>query len=459
MKKRILAGLLCILMMLSLVVSSGLAETLRYGSQGSQVTQAQARLAELGFYKDTIDGKFGYTTYLAVKAFQEKNSLKVDGIIGENTNLALFGTPLASDGTASTPTLYQRIAYGSEGPAVKTVQGILRNLGYYTSDVEGKFGYSTFTAVKKFQTDKGLKADGVVGPETWAALTGGLVPPTAKPTAAPVPPTVDGIPWVKYNDVSPLVLQLQQKLNSLGYYVGEVDDRFGWLTYEAVRAFQKANGLQVDGIVGPATWNKLFGANPVPVKTPPPVVVLPTDPPAPAAPAPIRLQYGYTGELVGQLQTRLFYLGYLGTNIIDSVYGYETYQAVRAFQKRNSLAQDGIVGPNTWSRLFSAAAVPAVTAAPVVPVPPAAPTPTPKPEAFRLQYGDSGSDVAYLQNRLNALGYLAADKVDSVFGYATTQAVRAFQTVNKLTSDGIVGPKTWAVIKSPTALPKPTPAP
>ncbi len=128
MKKRIIAGMICVLMLVSVLLPGMLAETLRYGAESSQVNQAQSRLAQLGYYKDKVDGKFGYSTYVAVKAFQAKNGLKADGIIGEVTNLVLFSADAISNtGTKPGVTLYQRIAYGSEGPAVKTVQGLLRN--------------------------------------------------------------------------------------------------------------------------------------------------------------------------------------------------------------------------------------------------------------------------------------------------------------------------------------------
>lgn len=51
--------------------------------------------------------------------------------------------------------------------------------------------------------------------------------------------------------------KLQELLNALGYDCGSVDGIFGSKTKAAVLAFQKANGLGVDGIVGPLTWAKL----------------------------------------------------------------------------------------------------------------------------------------------------------------------------------------------------------
>jgi peptidoglycan hydrolase-like protein with peptidoglycan-binding domain len=271
MKKRILAGIISVLMMISVLLPGALAENLKYGSEGSQVTQAQSRLKQLGFYQAEVDGKFGFSTYLAVKGFQEKNGLTVDGVIGEITNLALFSPTAVNSagGTAGTPT-FQRIAYGSSGPAVKTVQGILRTLGYYNSDVEGKFGYSTYLAVLNYQRDNGLAVDGVVGPLTWASLTGAVPSPTPTGTVppAPTPTPTAAILRIQYGDAGPIVLQVQQKLNDLGYYLDVLDSRFGWNTYVAVRNFQNTNGLKVDGIVGPLTWAKLFSPDALPKVSP-----------------------------------------------------------------------------------------------------------------------------------------------------------------------------------------------
>ena len=345
MKKRLLAGLLGVLMLLTVVMPAVLAENLRYGSEGSQVTQAQVRLSELGYYKGKVDGKFGYTTYTAVKAFQGKNSLKVDGVLGEHTNFILFKAGAkAADDTAATAPLYQRIAYGSEGPAVKTVQIQLRTLGYSVTDADSKFGWSTYKAVLAFQAAKSLTVDGVVGPATWAALTAGMSVPLLPPPPPPKPfdPATDKIP---YNSSGAHVTQVQNKLKALGYYAGTVDGAFGYNTHLAVRDFQKTNGLKVDGIVGPKTWAKLFDASAKPKGwTPPP------------PPGVLRIKYGDVTAEVTQMQTKLVALNYLG--VADGVFGWTTYEAVRSFQRVNGLKVDGVCGQKTWDKLHDASAKP-----------------------------------------------------------------------------------------------------
>jgi len=74
---------------------------------------------------------------------------------------------------------YSRAAlsyYGSRGQEVINIQTRLKNWGYYDGNIDGIYGYKTYTAVKWFQSKNGLKADGIAGPQTLAAL--GLNPGT-----------------------------------------------------------------------------------------------------------------------------------------------------------------------------------------------------------------------------------------------------------------------------------------
>ena len=79
-----------------------------------------------------------------------------------------------------------------------------------------------------------------------------VTPDPAEPTAPPVLRTGS-----KGQDVK----DLQSRLHGLGYYTGEIDGEFGPGTKEAVTAFQKANGLEADGIVGEETSKLLFSVN------------------------------------------------------------------------------------------------------------------------------------------------------------------------------------------------------
>jgi peptidoglycan hydrolase-like protein with peptidoglycan-binding domain len=59
---------------------------------------------------------------------------------------------------------------GSNGEGVTRLQELLRDIGYDPGGVDGEFGPGTESAVKRFQSEHGLDADGVVGPNTWTGL-------------------------------------------------------------------------------------------------------------------------------------------------------------------------------------------------------------------------------------------------------------------------------------------------
>ena len=148
-------------------------------------------------------------------------------------------------------------------------------------------------------------------------------------------PVVPDMPMVYRGCTGDAVRTLQEKLNAKGFNSGNVDGIFGAKTYAAVTAFQKANSLGVDGIVGKLTWAKLYDATPVNVT---PVTTQPM------------LRTGSRGDAVRKLQELLNALGY-DCGSVDGIFGSKTYAAVLAFQKANGLAADGIVGSLTWGKL------------------------------------------------------------------------------------------------------------
>ncbi|NLP00008.1 MAG: spore cortex-lytic enzyme [Clostridiaceae bacterium] len=83
-----------------------------YGSSGKEVIEIQKRLKAWGYYRGAIDGKYGYQTYQAVRYFQSKNGLKVDGIAGRATLYAL-GLPTGTSATTnSNVDLLARLIHG-----------------------------------------------------------------------------------------------------------------------------------------------------------------------------------------------------------------------------------------------------------------------------------------------------------------------------------------------------------
>ena len=137
------------------------------------------------------------------------------------------------------------------------------------------------------------------------------------------------------------------------------------------------------------------------------------------------LRNGSTGPDVRRLQRLLVELKILTFDQINSSFGSATETAVKGFQSGNGLTVDGIVGPQTWSKLPA------------------------DPQTPELSRGANGTPVSALQNGLKTYSAQnpAADPgaIDGDFGPRTEAAVRAYQSDRGVVVDGIVGDRTWWV--------------
>jgi peptidoglycan hydrolase-like protein with peptidoglycan-binding domain len=139
--------------------------------------------------------------------------------------------------TTTTILPWPLVRRGDRAHPVPSLQYLLRANGR-TVTVDGIFGPNTEAAVRAFQQAKGLAVDGIVGPNTWSAL----------------------IIQVKRGSQGDAVRAVQEEFR---FRAGEpsqalqVDGIFGPKTDAAVRGFQQALGIAVDGIVGPVTWRAL----------------------------------------------------------------------------------------------------------------------------------------------------------------------------------------------------------
>lgn len=122
----------------------------------------QQKLKSWGYYKGSVDGVYGAKTREAVKAFQRKNGLTADGVVGPATAKAM--------GISSTSTTTTSTSIKGDVVSVKTYQQKLKSWGYYTGAVDGVKGAKTVSAVKTFQRKNGLTADGIVGNATAKAM-------------------------------------------------------------------------------------------------------------------------------------------------------------------------------------------------------------------------------------------------------------------------------------------------
>ena len=195
------------------LVFATLYRPLHVGSSGTDVTRLQTRLTILGYYTGKITGVYLDATAEAVSAFQVKMGLTATGEADGDTQGLIYSSDARSRSGAAvitpeperdseivdgnnpdaieTVAYKKRLAYGSSGKNVKLLQQRLTDLGYYEGPVSGNFQGNTRNAVKAFQTQNGLKVDGVVGKKTWDLLfnTASIVLPgdTPAPAATPEP--------------------------------------------------------------------------------------------------------------------------------------------------------------------------------------------------------------------------------------------------------------------------------
>jgi chitosanase len=138
--------------------------------QGDDVRALQQAVVRAGI-STSVDGVFGPGTEQAVKQFQEQHDLTVDGIVGPATRAALESgeVPMRASAEDDAPRLLRLRVPLLQGDDVRAVQHALMQTGARIT-VDGVFGPGMEQAVKQFQAQHNLRADGIVGPATRAAL-------------------------------------------------------------------------------------------------------------------------------------------------------------------------------------------------------------------------------------------------------------------------------------------------
>ena len=267
-----------------------------------------------------------------------------------------------------------------------------------------------------------------------------------------VPAMAEDYEPLKYGAQGEAVTAIQQKLTDLGYYTGKISGNFLEGTRVAVKRFQKDYGLEATGELDAETEELLMNAE-------------------------YRvLEEGDDGDDVTRLQQHLKDLGYFNQNATGKFRSI-TREAVKAFQKNNSLKASGVADQETQRVLYSGTALPKG----------GKPTPTPAPGTDlgdindmviagdgeimeevaytnRLTRGDKGENVKKVQIRLKELGFFDGP-ISGNYMNQTIAAIKAFQLHNGLNADGITGEATWnmlfnsADVLDTSATPRPTPVP
>lgn len=275
-KKRIISVLLALLTVLSLLPSVRVdAAAMKQGSRGSNVKQLQQNLIGLGYLEGSADGSYGSKTKAAVKEFQRDFGLSADGNAGEATQSALRS-------------------------AVVRLQVELKLAGYAPGSADGSFGSKTRKALQTYQANNNLAQTGAADSATWAVInrfTDGMKVSALRKGSSGT--------QVKY---------LQRALIGLGYLNGTADGQYGSKTAEAVRDYQRAYGLGVDGSAGKNTMTSIKNT-------------------------------------IVALQSDLTRKGY-NANGTDGVFGGGTKSAVKAYQRAVGITVTGIAGSKTMKKLY-----------------------------------------------------------------------------------------------------------
>lgn len=319
---------------------------------------------------------------------------------------------------------------GNEGPVVAQLQSQLNAIAINYPNIKpifpvnGVFGPSTEAAVRIFQRQFNLSVDGIVGRATYYRISFvyAAVRKLAELGTLGDLATLYSGAWqgrvLREGDRSVETQLMQYYLSSISQFYPEIPDvaidgRFGVGTENAVLAFQRRFSLAVDGLVGQATWDRIYLvytsiADQLPSGT------LPL--PYPGSP----LQIGSVGNDVIALQNALITIASqydIPLIQADGIFGAGTRDAVIALQRLFGLTADGIVGPLTWNLIFETAA-----------------------EIENAENLEDASEVSFLQNQLNTVAkyYPSVSKIEetATWDEPTQQALRSFQHMMGLPEEG-----------------------
>jgi peptidoglycan hydrolase-like protein with peptidoglycan-binding domain len=253
---------------------------LRFGSRGPAVSRLQRNLSQLGYFNAPITSHFGEETRRAVIRFQQAYSLRTDGVAGSGT-LNAINVTLRSVGEGQdnrTDSFPRALNQGDRNQSVRELQTALQRLNYFQSNPTGYFGDATREAVSRFQRDYGLRVSGVADDQTLTEISravrsgpinpgggfggsfgGGVVNNPGNNPGELGCSAISGD--ICLGEQGQRVGLVQQRLQQLGFFRGNITSYFGSATRDAVMQFQRNNQLNATGIVDFSTWQALRLSN------------------------------------------------------------------------------------------------------------------------------------------------------------------------------------------------------
>lgn len=296
------------------------------------------------------------------------------------------------------------LARGSEGDDVAALQEGLIEKGYLSGKADGVFGWRTERAVKRLQSDLGVSQTGKATPDLCKKVASGDIPKYVRYVALSV------------GDEGIRVQELQQRLREKGYMTINAGGHYKSGTKDAVKRFQAQKGYKQTGNITAKQMKALFSKD------------------CPENTQYYKLSKDESSPMILRLNKRLKHLGYF-TGKAGECYTKHTAKAVKRFCTQN--------GYDEQSNSCSAKLQKAIFAKDA---PPYAPEPDPDPPAeWKLPTEedlnalrewindhfdtdlDTAGAVSCVQQKLNELGFLAAEGITGTYDEATSKAVLAFQ--------------------------------
>jgi peptidoglycan hydrolase-like protein with peptidoglycan-binding domain len=460
------------------------------GDSGEDVKRIQERLIALDYYNGKISGDYLEGTTFGIKLFQENNGLNATGAADIETQRKLFSESalsrfaeatenasglgdindvvITSDGAQQGAAQYEieyngKLTRGAQGSRVKQIQQRLTELHYFSGPISGNYMNQTIDAVKAFQANNGLTADGITGAETWSALfnlTYALdASATPRPTPEPAP-----IPYFLTVDVKNQVV-VAYGLDENGEHTIPV--RYMVCSTGTASTPSDVGTFTLDGKKARWAFFSLYGSyaqfwtkineniafhsviyNEVDLN------------------ALSRKSYNMLGSRASHGCIRL--LNHDAQWIYDNV-GAGTVVTITEDLPLDVELRVALKPKELSSSWKSAPVTPEPTAAPLYD------SSAQPPQPFRsLQKKSSGEDVYWLQMKLKELGYYQGALATGTYLDGTVKAVKAFQKDHGLTADGVAGIQTLTALYAdvlvtetpvsmttlqPSATPSPTPGP
>ncbi|MDO5022664.1 MAG: peptidoglycan-binding protein [Eubacteriales bacterium] len=252
------------------IVSSDMRE-LKRGDRGDEVRALQTRLRDVKYYTAKVTGNYLEVTEKAVKKVQEAYGLPVTGVADAKTLEIIYGD------------CHRPLKSGDQGKDVSRLQTTLSELGFYSGNVSGNYMQGTKAAIESFQKANGIEVTGEADVNTQIKLYSGearMATPDPNRTPSPVPkptpePDLSYPGKLSYGSKGERVRQLQERLMELGYFNRKsTTTGFYKMTQASLKAFQKQNGIDPDGVLDEITWQALYSedvAGPYDVPRPSPV--------------------------------------------------------------------------------------------------------------------------------------------------------------------------------------------